>query len=83
MVAEVWKILGGKPEPIAGHVQIAYTIYPATKRLPDSDAFEKELLDGLVHAGVIANDRQVVQISKERLEPAYPGRIEMEIWEVT
>jgi len=81
LVAEVWKQLGGKPEPLAS-AQITYTIYPATKKDPDIDAYEKELLDGLAQAGVIVNDRKFLQISKEKLGPEYPGRLEVEIWGV-
>lgn len=82
MVAEIHQQLGGKPEPMTRDCQMTFIIYPATKKLPDLDAYTKELLDGLAQAGVVANDRQVIQISKERLTPDYPGRIELELWEI-
>lgn len=82
LVAAIWQQLGGRPEPITDPVQITYTITPRDKRTPDVDAFEKSLLDCLQHAGVIANDKQVVQVSKERLEAQSPGHLDVQIWEV-
>jgi len=83
LVAEIWKQLGGRPEPITGQVQVQYLIVPASKRTPDVDAYEKHLLDSLTHAGIWRDDRQVVAVHKERAQtPAMPGRVEVEIWEL-
>lgn len=82
VVAAIHEQLGGAPEPMTGEVQVSYTITPRDRRLPDVDAFEKHLLDCLQHAGVYANDKQVVQASKERLEPQHPGHLDVQIWQV-
>lgn len=84
VIAAIWKQLGGRPQPLNGDVQMAYTVTPRDRRTPDCDAYEKHLLDCLQHAGVIVNDKQVVQVSKERLPTAKrPGGIHVEIWEIS
>lgn len=82
LVAEIWKQLGGPPQPMKGDVQVTYTITPRDRRTADVDAYEKHLLDCLQHAGVYENDKQVVQVSKERLEPQHPGSLDVQIWEI-
>ena len=82
LIAEVWEQLGGRPEPITGPVQVSYTVVPRDKRTPDVDAYEKHLLDCLTKAGVWNDDKQVIQVSKERIEPKHPGFLIVEIWEV-
>jgi Holliday junction resolvase RusA-like endonuclease len=84
LISEVWKQLGGKPAPMTGDVRMSYTITPRDKRTADVDAYEKTLLDGLQMAGVYLNDKQVVQISKERMPAAvHPGCIEVTIEELS
>lgn len=83
IVAAIWDALGGKPVAMRGNVQVSYTITPRDRRTPDVDAYEKHLLDCLQAAGVYENDKQVVQVSKERLPtPAMPGHIDVQVWEV-
>lgn len=83
LVAEVWKQCGGRPVPMRGRVQVSYTVTPRDKRTPDVDAYEKHLLDTLAHASVYVNDKQVVQVSKERMEtPERPGRVDVTVWEL-
>jgi Holliday junction resolvase RusA-like endonuclease len=82
LVAAIQQQLGGAPEPMTGPVQVTYTVTPRDRRTPDVDAYEKHLLDCLQAAGVYANDKQVVQVSKERLEPKHPGSIDVQVWEV-
>lgn len=83
IVAAIWEVLGGKPVALTGDVQVSYTITPRDRRTPDVDAYEKHLLDCLQHAGVIANDKQVVQVSKERMPtPQSPGHLDVQVWEV-
>ena len=82
VVAAIHEQLGGRPAPMCGMVQVSYTITPRNKRTPDVDAYEKHLLDCLQKAGVFPNDKQVVQISKERLEPKFPGHLDVQVWEV-
>jgi Holliday junction resolvase RusA-like endonuclease len=82
LVASIQQQLGGRPEPMTGPVQVSYTITPRNRKTPDVDAYEKHLLDCLQKAGVYENDRQVVQVSKERLEPKHPGHLDVQIWSV-
>lgn len=82
MVAAIHEKLGGRPTPMRGYVQVSYTITPRDGRTPDVDAYEKHLLDCLAHAGVFFNDRQVLQVSKERLEKKFPGHIDVQISEI-
>ena len=63
-------------------LSLHYTITPRDRRLPDVDAFEKSLLDCLQHAGVVANDRCIVHVTKERLEPCAPGWLDVTLTEV-
>jgi Holliday junction resolvase RusA-like endonuclease len=83
LVYEVWQQTGGRPVPMTGDVQVSYTITPRDRRMADVDAYEKALLDGLQIAGVYVDDKQVVQVSKERMpEPKHPGGITVEIREI-
>ncbi len=81
-VAAVHEQLGGAPVPMTGSVQITYTVTPRDKRIPDADAHAKHLLDCLQHAGVYLNDQQVVHINVERLQPKFPGSIDVQINEI-
>ena len=67
---------------LACPLSLHYTITPRDRRLPDVDAFEKALLDCLQHAGVVANDRCVVHVTKERLAPCSPGWLDISLTEV-
>jgi Holliday junction resolvase RusA-like endonuclease len=83
LVAEVWKALGGRPEAIPGPVQVFMVMTPRDKRTADCDAYFKAVLDGLVKANVLKDDKQVVQCSNERLpNPQHPGFIDLEVHEV-
>lgn len=82
LVFAIWQKLGGRPQALTGDVQVTYTVTPRDRRTPDVDAFEKHLLDCMQHAGIYANDKQVVQVSKERLAPSSPGHLDVQVWEV-
>lgn len=83
LVAEVWKALGGRPQAILGHVQVFLTITPRDKRTADVDAYWKALLDGLVKANVIKDDKQVVHHGGERLpNPQHPGWLDVTVEEL-
>ena len=83
LVAEVWKQLGGRPQAILGHVQVFLTITPRDKRTADVDSYWKALLDGLVKANVIKDDKQVVHHAGERMpNPAHPGFLDVTIEEI-
>lgn len=82
LVEAIHHQLGGPPTPMTGPVQITYTITPRDRRTPDADAYEKHLLDCLGKAGVYLDDKQVTQVSKERLEPKFPGSLDVQVWEI-
>lgn len=82
LVAAIHQQLGGLPVAMTGSVQVTYTVTPRDRRIPDADSHAKHLLDCLQAAGVFLNDRQVVQISTERLEPKFPGHVDVQVWEV-
>ena len=63
-------------------LSLHYTIVPRNRRIADIDAHEKSLLDCLQHAGVVANDRSIVHVTKERLEPCSPGWIDLTLTEI-
>ena len=84
ITACIWQQLGGRPQPMTGDVSVQVMMTPRDRRTPDVDAFTKHLLDILAHAGVYANDRQVVRKVVERTpQPEFPGRMDVEIWEIT
>ncbi|MBA3591752.1 RusA family crossover junction endodeoxyribonuclease [Methylibium sp.] len=82
VVAAIWQQLGGRPVAMTGMVQATYTITPRDRRTPDVDAYEKHLLDCMAHAGVYLNDKQVAHVSKERLQPSFPGHVDVQVWQV-
>lgn len=64
-------------------MSLHYIITPRDRRTPDIDAYEKSLLDCLQHSGVIVNDKQIVQITKEIMPiPHVPGWIDLTLVEV-
>lgn len=83
LVAEVWQALGGRPQAMTGDVQVFLTMTPRDKRTADCDAYFKAVLDGLVKANVLKDDKQVVHCSMERLpNPEHPGHIDVTIEEL-
>jgi Holliday junction resolvase RusA-like endonuclease len=82
LLIAIWRQCGGRPVPMRCAVQISFTITPRDGRTPDCDAYHKHLLDCLAHASVIADDKQVMQISAERLPAKFPGHIDVQISEV-
>lgn len=77
------KHFGGKMPRITFPVSLHYTIIPRDKRTPDADAYEKQLLDCLQHAGVVANDKLICHVTKELLPtPCVPGWIDLTLTEV-
>lgn len=83
-VAEVWRQLGGRPTPMKGGVMVSgHFYYAKASHIPDADAYTKHLLDCLVHAGLIEDDRQVpVSPPIERMGHEFPGHITIEIWPI-
>lgn len=82
LTATIWDKLGGRPTPMTGAISVQMVVTPRNKRLPDVDAYVKQTLDVLEHAGVIENDKQVVMLNVERLNPQAPGGISLEVYEV-
>lgn len=81
IVAEIRRQLGG-PGPMYRLAQVHYSIVPRDRRLPDFDAYEKQLMDCLQKAGVVANDGGILFGSKERLAPQFPGWLDVQVSEV-
>jgi Holliday junction resolvase RusA-like endonuclease len=79
--AHIINALKGRPM-LTCPLSLHYTIVPRDKRIPDIDFIEKHLLDCLQHAGVVANDRVICHITKERLAPCSPGWIDLTLTEV-
>ncbi len=73
---------GAKPV-ISKQCTMDYMITFPDRRARDIDCYEKQLLDSLQAAGVIANDKLIVQISKQSHPvPSRPGGITMTITEL-
>lgn len=80
LVDEIRKQVG-RPVPVTGPVSVQVRVVPRDRRIPDIDAYAKQLLDVLAHSGVIENDRQVVHLTVERERvPEYPGHLEVGIY---
>jgi len=76
--------LGGRPKPFTGPCMMSGQFWYAYKhKVPDVDAYTKEIMDGLTDAGVWLDDGQLIQApALERMGPMYPGHLDLEIWEV-
>lgn len=83
-ILAIWEQLGGKPKPFKGPCMVAGKFWYAMKtKIPDSDAYTKEIMDCLTKAGVWVDDTQCIQSpSIERMGPMYPGFLDLEIWEI-
>lgn len=79
LLDEVHRQLGGSPEPYVGPVTVNIRYAPRNKRVPDLFAYCKQLMDVLEKAGVYENDQQACMATVERLDPAPPGWLEIEI----
>jgi Holliday junction resolvase RusA-like endonuclease len=80
MVAEIWKQIGGRPQPTTGNVQVFAVMTPRDRRTADVDAYFKALLDGLVKANILTDDKQVVHTACERLpNPVHPGWLDVTV----
>ncbi len=71
--------LAGAAEHISEAVALDITLRPADHRVRDTDNILKALLDSLVYAGVIEDDRLVRELSMRWGCPVRPGRVEVEV----
>lgn len=88
MIAEIYDLLGGRPESLTGDIQVDIIWNPARKNYADVDAYIKSTLDGLEAAGVYVNDSQVVDVHAGRMPlitGPHPdkGTMTVSVWEVT
>lgn len=81
LVSEIRKQLGGSG-PGWTAAQASITVYPRDRRTPDGDAYLKQLFDCLEKSGVVQNDKAIVDYQLARMEPRFPGSIELSIWSV-
>lgn len=81
LVSEIRKQIGGDG-PGWTAAQASITVYPRDRRTPDGDAYLKQLFDCLEKAGVVQNDKAIVDYQLARMEPRFPGSIELSIWSV-
>lgn len=83
LVSEIHERLGGKPSPLMGAVQVSIRWTPRNRVIADVDAYIKITLDALQHAGVYADDKQVVdvQCSREAV-PKWPGHMDISVWAI-
>ncbi len=80
MIYEIWKQIGGRPQPTTGNVQVFAVMTPRDKRTADVDAYFKALLDGLVKANILTDDKQVAHTACERLpNPVHPGWLDVTV----
>lgn len=93
IVIEVQRQLGTEIEPITAPVGIVAHVYPRDKRIPDVDAYMKQMLDVLQvrggkkkekkGAGIYENDTQVKSLLSVMHTPLHPGHIELHIYSLT
>lgn len=80
VIAAIRAQLGGDGPRIDRPCTLSYTVTIPDRRKRDLDCYEKQLLDCLQAAGVVADDARIVQISKEMMpEPKRPGWIDLEV----
>lgn len=60
---------------LEGELAVALDLYPPDNRRRDVDNAQKAILDALQHAGLFANDYQVVKLTTTRLYATRPGRV--------
>ncbi len=74
--------IGANPEPYANECYVSVRWHPRDKRKCDIDSIIKQLLDCLVHAGVMVDDSLIVSLTVEKLAPKMPGLVSVEIGEI-
>lgn len=76
--------LGGRPHAFTGPCMMSGQFwYAFAHKVPDADAYTKEIMDRLTDAGIWVDDTQLIQApALVRMGPMYPGHVDLEIWEV-
>lgn len=84
LIISIWEQLGGKPHAFTGPCMVSGQFWYAMKtKIPDADAYTKEIMDCLTKAGIWVDDTQCIQSPAiERMGPRYPGFLDLDIWEV-
>ena len=60
-----WKIARAKIKPVSGPVEVRIRLYPPNNQRRDADNFVKALLDTIVSARVLEDDRYVTKVTSE------------------
>lgn len=75
VMAAIWDMCGGKPEPLTGDLHVRVEMHPPDKRRRDVDNSFKGLLDSLTKAGIWDDDSQIKSLWGQMLEPCKPGSV--------
>lgn len=83
LVSEMLRQLGGRPPRLDRECSVTISVTPRDRRTPDADAYLKQTCDALQAAGVITNDKLIVQIVTERMpSPERPGWMNVTVSEL-
>ena len=64
---------------LTGELKCSIDLYPPDRRIRDVDNYPKGILDALVHAGVMVDDSQVVDLRIRMMNPVKPGRVSVRL----
>lgn len=67
-------LLAQRVRQLAGLLAVEVDLYPPDRRRRDIDNTQKALLDALQHAGLYADDSQIVDLHLRRKEPCQGGK---------
>jgi crossover junction endodeoxyribonuclease RusA len=67
------------PRAIVGKLRCEIDLYPPDKRIRDCDNYPKSILDALVHAGIMRDDSQIVDLRVRMMNPVKPGRVSVRL----
>lgn len=73
-------LLAGCPT-FTGRLAVTVRVFPPDRRTRDQSNLSKALFDALEHAGLFANDNQIVEEHWYRRAPTPPGHVEVTIAE--
>lgn len=83
LVSEMLRQMGGRPPRIDRECTVTISVTPSNKRTPDADAYLKQTCDALQAAGVVLNDKLIVQITTERMPTSErPGWMSLTVSEL-
>lgn len=70
----------GRPKALGGECVVDIFSWPPDNRVRDIDNIQKPLLDSLVKAGVLADDRFVARLTTTRGPKVQDGAVLVRIW---